>query len=216
VHTRVKICGITRAEDGVAAVESGTDAIGLVFYKKSLRYVGIEQATKIIQSIPAFVTVVGLFVNETRENIEKIIDQVPLDLLQYHGDETPEQCRAIRKPYIKAVKVMDPTSVQKACALYIDAKAILLDVYSQTSHGGTGLTFDWSLVPNGMTKEMQPNRKLILAGGLNSENVEQAIHSVQPYAVDVSSGVEQHPGLKDRNKMKEFIARVMNVDSGRI
>jgi len=213
VRTRVKICGITTPEDALAAVAAGADAIGLVFYERSPRYVSPERAGRIVDVIPAFVSVVGLFVDAPLQVIDRLVQQVPLDLLQFHGTETVAQCEAPGRPYIKAVKVVDSDSVRQGCSTYTTARAILLDVDSRVGHGGTGQSFDWSLVPQELSPSAAARRseRLILAGGLNPDNVAQAIRQVRPYAVDVSSGVEASPGVKDEKKMNQFIERVMHA-----
>ena len=213
MRTRVKICGITTPEDALAAVAAGADAIGLVFYERSPRYVSPEQAGRIVDVIPAFVSVVGLFVDAPLQVIDRLVQQVPLDLLQFHGMETVAQCEAPGRPYIKAVKVVDSDSVRQGCRTYTTARAILLDVDSRVGHGGTGQSFDWSLVPQELSPSAAARRseRLILAGGLNPDNVAQAIRQVGPYAVDVSSGVEASPGVKDERKMNQFIERVMHA-----
>ncbi len=207
----MKICGITSADDALAAVAAGADAIGLVFYERSPRHVDAERAARIVGLMPAFVSVVGLFVDAPPEFIDRVLRAVPLDLLQFHGAETPAQCEAPGRPYIKAVKVTDEHTVARACETYTHARALLLDVLSPHAHGGTGQCFDWSLVPQQLPA-VGPgrNRRLVLAGGLNPQNVVDAIHQVRPYAVDVSSGVETRPGIKDAEKMKQFIERVMH------
>jgi len=210
VRTRVKICGITNSEDAAKVIDAGADAIGLVFYRKSPRYIELQCAQEIIRSLPALVTVVGLFVNESAAQIETILNTLSLDQLQFHGDESNSDCIQFGKPYFKAVKVQDKDSVLRAQKLYPDANALLLDTPSKDAAGGTGKTFDWGLVPTETTTA------LILAGGLHSDNVTQAIVEVGPYAVDVSSGVESAPGIKDREKIFNFITRVRDADASRI
>ncbi|UCR85642.1 phosphoribosylanthranilate isomerase [Pseudomonas chlororaphis] len=199
---RSKICGITRIEDALAAVEAGADAIGLVFYAKSLRAVSVQQARAIIAALPPFVTTVGLFVNASRCELGEILDAVPLDLLQFHGDETPADCEGYHRPYIKALRVKAGDDIAGSCAAYARASGILLDTYVEGVPGGTGEAFDWSLVPQGLSKP------IILAGGLTAENVGQAIAQVRPYAVDVSGGVEQSKGIKDHAKIRAFMQAV--------
>ncbi|MGE7960327.1 phosphoribosylanthranilate isomerase [Pseudomonas sp. NPDC089530] len=199
---RSKICGITRIEDALAAVEAGADAIGLVFYAKSPRAVSVQQARAIIAELPPFVTTVGLFVNASRCELGEILDAVPLDLLQFHGDETPADCEGYHRPYIKALRVKAGDDIAASCAAYARASGILLDTYVEGVPGGTGEAFDWSLVPQGLSKP------IILAGGLTAENVGQAIAQVRPYAVDVSGGVEQNKGIKDHAKIRAFIQAV--------
>jgi phosphoribosylanthranilate isomerase len=196
---RVKICGITRVEDALAAAAAGADAIGLVFYAKSPRAVGIEQARAIIAALPPFVTTVGLFVDIECDELQRILASVPLDLLQFHGDESPEQCESVNRPYIKALRVKAGDDIAVQVNRYPGAKGILLDTYVEGVPGGTGEAFDWSLVPEGLSKPV------ILAGGLHADNVAAAVARVRPYAVDVSGGVEASKGIKDAEKVGAFI-----------
>ena len=196
---RSKICGITRIEDALAAAEAGADAIGLVFYAKSPRAVSVQQAREIIRALPPFVTTVGLFVNASRCELSEILEAVPLDLLQFHGDETPADCEGYNRPYIKALRVRPGDDLEAACKLYASASGILLDTYVAGVPGGTGETFDWALVPARLSKPV------ILAGGLSPANVAQAIARVKPWAVDVSGGVEQAKGIKDHARIRAFI-----------
>jgi phosphoribosylanthranilate isomerase len=202
---RSKICGITRIEDALAAVEAGADAIGLVFYAKSPRAVSVQQARAIIAALPPFITTVGLFVNASRCEVNETLDAVPLDLLQFHGDETPEQCEGYHRPYIKALRVKAGDQIVEACRAYRNARGILLDTYVEGVPGGTGETFDWALIPSTLEKP------IILAGGLTSANVAQAIAQVRPYAVDVSGGVEKSKGIKDRDKILAFMSAVQGA-----
>ncbi|SDU88744.1 phosphoribosylanthranilate isomerase [Pseudomonas mucidolens] len=199
---RSKICGITRMEDALAAVEAGADAIGFVFYAKSPRAVTAQQARAIIAGLPPFVTTVGLFVNASACELNETLDAVPLDLLQFHGDETPEQCEGYHRPYIKALRVKAGDDIAASCAVYAGASGILLDAYVEGVPGGTGQAFDWSLIPKGL------NKPIILAGGLSADNVAQAIAQVRPYAVDVSGGVEQSKGIKDHARIHAFMQAV--------
>lgn len=199
---RSKICGITRIDDALAAVAAGADAIGFVFYAKSPRAVTAAQARAIIAALPPFVTTVGLFVNASTCELNETLDAVPLDLLQFHGDETPEQCEGYHRPYIKALRVKSGDDIAAACAAYASASGILLDTYVEGVPGGTGQAFDWSLIPQGLSKP------IILAGGLSVQNVAQAIAQVQPYAVDVSGGVEKSKGIKDHDKIRAFMQAV--------
>ncbi|HKS12232.1 MAG TPA: phosphoribosylanthranilate isomerase [Pseudomonas sp.] len=199
---RSKICGITRIEDALAAAEAGADAIGFVFYAKSPRAVDVRQAREIIKALPPFVTTVGLFVNASRCELNEILEVVPLDLLQFHGDETPEDCDGYHRPWIKALRVRPGDDLQAACQHYHNASGILLDTYVAGVPGGTGEAFDWSLVPERLSKPV------ILAGGLSPDNVAQAIAQVRPYAVDVSGGVEQAKGIKDAAKIEAFLRAV--------
>ncbi|NMZ23266.1 phosphoribosylanthranilate isomerase [Pseudomonas proteolytica] len=199
---RSKICGITRMEDALAAVEAGADAIGFVFYAKSPRAVTVQQARAIIAGLPPFVTTVGLFVNASACELNETLDAVPLDLLQFHGDETPDECAGYHRPYIKALRVKAGDDIAASCAAYAGASGILLDAYVEGIPGGTGEAFDWSLIPQGLSKP------IILAGGLCAENVARAIAQVRPYAVDVSGGVEQGKGIKDSAKIRAFMQAV--------
>jgi phosphoribosylanthranilate isomerase len=199
---RSKICGITRIEDALAAAHAGADAIGLVFYAKSPRAVSVQQARAIIAALPPFVTVTGLFVNASRCELGEILDAVPLDLLQFHGDETPAECEGYHRPYIKALRVRPGDDLQAACRAYRNASGILLDTFVAGVPGGTGEAFDWSLVPKHLE---QP---IVLAGGLHAGNVAQAIAQVKPWAVDVSGGVESSKGIKDHGKIDAFIKAV--------
>jgi phosphoribosylanthranilate isomerase len=199
---RSKICGITRLEDALVAIEAGADAIGFVFYAKSPRAVTVEQARAIIAALPPFVTTVGLFVNMPRAELTELLAQVPLDLLQFHGDETAADCVGYGRPYIKALRVQAGDDVAAMIALYPEASGILLDTFVAGVPGGTGEAFDWSLVPQ------LPSKPIVLAGGLTAENVRAAIEQVQPYAVDVSGGVEQSKGIKSAEKVRAFIAAV--------
>jgi len=202
LRVRVKICGITRVEDALAAVAQGADAIGLVFYAPSPRAVSIEQAAAIAKQIPAFVSVVGLFVNAEESFVKEVIAQVPLDLLQFHGDETPEQCARYGLPFIKAVRVKSDTNLVQCAKDYSASRALLLDTYTEGVAGGTGHVFDWGLIPSDL------NKPVVLAGGLTAENVALAIQQVKPYAVDVSGGVEASKGIKDAAKIAAFMQQV--------
>ena len=199
---RSKNCGMTRIEDALIAAEAGADAIGLVFYTKSPRAVSIQQARDIVAALPAFVTTVGLFVNASREELNDVLAGVALDLLQFHGDETPAECECYQRPYIKALRVKPGDDIAQLAAPYANARGILLDTYVPGVPGGTGAAFDWSLVPSGLP---QP---VILAGGLSADNVRAAIEQVRPYAVDVSGGVEADKGIKDAAKIRAFMRAV--------
>ncbi|MCJ2372275.1 phosphoribosylanthranilate isomerase [Pseudomonas sp. RGM 3321] len=199
---RSKICGITRIEDALAAAEAGADAIGLVFYPKSPRAVTVLQARAIIAALPPFITTVGLFVNASRCELNETLDAVALDMLQFHGDETPDECDGYHRPYIKALRVKAGDDIAQVCRTYRNARGVLLDTYVEGVPGGTGETFDWTLIPDDLDKPV------ILAGGLTSANVAQAIAQVRPYAVDVSGGVEKSKGIKDREKILAFMSAV--------
>jgi len=198
----VKICGITRVEDALTAVAQGADAIGLVFYAPSPRAVSIEQAVAIAEQMPAFVSVVGLFVNAEEHYIKEVTSRVQLDLLQFHGDETPEQCAQYGLPFIKAVRVKSDTNLVQYAKDYSASRALLLDTYTEGVAGGTGHVFDWGLIPPDL------NKPVVLAGGLTAENVAFAIKQVKPYAVDVSGGVEASKGIKDAAKIAAFMQQV--------
>ena len=201
-RTRVKICGITRPEDALVAVDLGVDALGLVFYAPSPRNVTIATAADIARQIPAFVSVVGLFVNAEPSFVEEVIANVGLSLLQFHGDETPEDCERFGLPYIKAIRVKADTNLVQYARDFTSAKALLLDTYTEGVAGGTGQLFDWNLIPSALPKPV------ILAGGLQANNVAQAIRQVKPYAVDVSGGVEATKGIKDAQKIAAFMQQV--------
>ena len=201
-RTRVKICGITNVEDAIAAVNAGADAIGLVFYAPSPRYVTIEQAQQIVAAMPPFVSVVALFVNASTAEIETVLAQVRIDIVQFHGDESPAECEQIKLPYYKAIRVKADTNLLQYEVEFKHAKALLLDTYSDAAFGGTGQVFDWGLIPKNLTKPV------ILAGGLTAENVALGITLVRPYAVDVSGGVESTKGIKDVAKIAAFMQAV--------
>lgn len=207
MRTRAKICGITRIQDINSVVHEGADAIGLVFYPPSPRNVSIEQAQGLLQHIPAYVQVVGLFVNSTAYEIQDILKTVPLDILQFHGDESPEQCQAIAQQvgrrWYKAIQVKPDLDVVAEIQRYqaAGASAVLLDAWHPDLKGGTGHSFDWSTFP-------QLDIPLILAGGLNPDNIEEAIHTTQAYAVDVSGGVESAKGIKDQQLIERFMQGV--------
>lgn len=197
---RVKICGITRVEDALWAAEAGADAVGLVFYEKSPRHVDVETAAAIRAALPPFVTAVGLFVNATRGRIAEILAACPLDLLQFHGSEAVEACTGHGRPWIKALRVAQETDLTPLTAAYPGAAGFLLDSAVAGVWGGSGQRFAWWRLPRN-------GPPLILAGGLGVENVAEAVRIAQPYAVDVSSGVERAPGVKDRALMRMFVSR---------
>lgn len=204
-RTRVKICGITRAVDALAVVASGADAIGLVFYEPSPRAVTIKMAKEIVKAVPAFVTVVALFVDPTAKQVRETLEEVRIDLLQFHGDEESDFCGQFQRPYIKAIRVRQTSDVVASSVRFPDAVGLLLDSYKPGVPGGTGETFNWSLIPNS-------DKTIILAGGLVPENIALAIEQVQPFAVDVSGGVEASKGIKDHGKINEFIKEVNRRD----
>ena len=199
--TKIKICGITNIEDALCAVAAGADAIGFVFYDKSPRYVHPETVKQIISTLPPFVTTVGLFVNAGVETVAATVQMTGIKVIQLHGDEAPEECDFASHPVIKAVRVKDASSL--AGIEKYRVSALLLDAWNDQQYGGTGESFDWQLARN-LTGQLP----LILAGGLNSDNVAEAIRVVNPYAVDVSSGVEESPGHKDHDKIHKFIQQV--------
>jgi len=207
--TRVKICGITRLEDARVAAQYGADAIGLVFYQHSPRHVSIEQAAKLSGALPPFVSAVGLFVNANAEFVREVLARVPLDLLQFHGDETSVFCAQFGVPYLKAIRVKAGVNLLQCAADFSDAKGLLLDAHVEGVPGGTGKAFDWTLIPGKLSMPV------ILSGGLDAGNVAAAIKQVKPYAVDVSSGVEAGKGIKDAVKIAAFINEVKRVDSAR-
>ncbi|MBZ0145411.1 MAG: phosphoribosylanthranilate isomerase [Rhodocyclaceae bacterium] len=204
-RTRIKVCGITRPEDARAAVEFGADALGLVFYAPSPRCVTVEQAWEIARIVPPFITLVGLFVNETKLTVRRVMEAVPIQLLQFHGDEEESFCRSFHAPYIKAARVRPGLDLVKYAESYPSAQGLLLDAYVE-GYGGGGKPFDWSLIPPGLPLP------LILSGGLDADNVTEAVRRVRPWAVDVSSGVEAAKGIKDAGKIAAFIAGVKHAD----
>ncbi|GAA6145347.1 phosphoribosylanthranilate isomerase [Thalassolituus maritimus] len=206
LRTRIKICGITRPEDALAAVESGADALGLVFYPPSPRAVDVAQAKAAVEGVPAFVSVTALFVNPTVEEVQSVLDNVRIDLIQFHGDEDDDFCRQFKRPYIKALRVRQASDVVASCLRFPGALAILLDSYKPGVPGGTGETFDWSLVPE------TPPKPIVLAGGLEPSNVASAIKQIRPFAVDISGGVEASKGIKDHSKITDFVNEVYRVD----
>jgi phosphoribosylanthranilate isomerase len=203
--TRVKICGITRVEDGLAAARLGADAIGLMFYRASPRCVAPEQAGRIARALPPFVTAVGVFVDPSPEEVRGALSAAPLHLLQFHGDESPEFCRQFGVGYIKAARVRPGLDLVQYAARY-EARALLLDAFVPGAHGGTGQRFDWSLIPRELPLP------LVLSGGLDAFNVAEAIRRVRPWAVDVSSGVESAKGIKDPARISAFIRGVRDAD----
>ena len=204
--TRVKICGITRTEDALAAAQAGADALGLVFHEKSPRHVTVGQAALVAAVLPPFVTLVGLFVNPSEDAVREVLRQVPLDVLQFHGEEEPEFCARFGRPWIKAIRMRHDVDLIQCAARYRLAQGLLLDAFVEGAHGGTGASLDWALIPQAVPLPV------ILAGGLHSGNVAEAIRLVRPYAVDVSSGVEAAKGIKDAAKVVAFINEVNNID----
>jgi phosphoribosylanthranilate isomerase len=201
--TRVKFCGFTQEDDVAQAVTLGVDALGFVFYEPSSRYVTPEHAANLTRSVPAFVTRVGLFVNEQAESIKRIFETARLNLIQYHGDETPEFCDTLGLPYIKAFRVKQGMDLRAEMDRYPNASGFLLDAYVKGQPGGTGERFDWGLIP-------QSDVPIILAGGLTPDNATDAIEQVAPWALDVSGGIETKPGRKDPDKMARFMNACRN------
>ena len=202
---RIKICGITRPEDALAAAEAGADAVGLVFYAKSKRAVTAVQAREITAVLPPFVSAVALFVNEQPDVICQILRQVPIDVIQFHGDEDDDFCRQFDRPYLKAVRVQSAADIQTACAKFPNARALLFDAYHPTEYGGTGQSFDWTLLRGNIGKPW------ILAGGLTAGNVAEAVKTSGAVAVDVSGGVESAAGVKDALKIRAFAAALKAI-----
>lgn len=206
--TRIKICGITRAEDALAACAAGADALGFVFYPPSPRNIDPEHARDIIAALPPFVSAVGLFVDCDVRQVEDVTARVPLDMLQFHGDETPEFCVRFGRPYLKAVRMRSGVDLLEYARRFATARGLLLDAYVSGTHGGTGTRFDWRLVPAGRLP-----LPLVLSGGLTADNVGEAVRGLRPWAVDVSSGVEAAKGVKDPQRIREFIAGVRRADA---
>jgi phosphoribosylanthranilate isomerase len=205
-RTRVKFCGITQYEDAAAAVALGVDALGFVFYGPSPRNIPVEQASAIIAKLPPLVCKVGLFVDAGIDTVRAVLDAVPIDVVQFHGNEAADECEQAGRPYIKAIRMAPEVDLHAASERYKSASALLLDAFVADAVGGTGLAFDWSRIPGSLP---QP---VILAGGLTTANVAAAIKAVRPYAVDVSSGIERSRGIKDPEKMKQFMIEVKSVE----
>lgn len=200
---RIKICGLTRGEDLLAASDAGADALGLVFFPLSPRFIDPEQAARLAWLAPPFVSLVGLFVNAEAQYVRETLAAVPLHLLQFHGDEDEAYCRQFGRPYIKAARMKPGFDLSRYAALFPSAQAILADAFVD-AYGGSGAAFDWNLIPTRLPKP------LILSGGLDADNVGQAIAQVNPAAVDVSSGVEASKGIKDAARIRAFIAAARN------
>jgi phosphoribosylanthranilate isomerase len=201
-RVRVKFCGVTRAEDALYAARLGVDAIGMVFYAGSPRAVSVVQAQAMVEVLPPFLSKVALFVNASKQDIDAVLSCVRPDILQFHGEEPPEECRRHGLPYIKAIRMRADIDLHHEAGRYHDASALLLDAYREGMHGGTGTAFDWALAPQSVSKP------IILAGGLTPDNVAAAIRQVRPYAVDVSGGIEAAKGVKDPSKMQAFMYEV--------
>ena len=204
--TRIKICGITREEDARAATQAGADALGLNFYAPSPRSIDLESARRIVAAVPPFVTIVALFVDEPADSVHRIIDNVAIDALQFHGSEVPEYCAQFGRPWMKAVRMKEGVDLAAQAARYSDSRGLLLDSWREGVPGGTGETFDWARVSADLALP------LVLAGGLNPGNVEAAILQLHPAAVDVAGGVESAPGRKDAGKIRQFIEAVRAAD----
>lgn len=199
---RSKICGMMRIEDALYAAKLGVDAIGLIFFAGSKRCVNIRQAQLIVRELPPFVSVVGLFVNPAAAEVKQVLSQIPLHILQFHGDETANFCKQFHRPYIKAIRVNSSVDIISAADVYADAQALLFDASVIGEYGGTGQTFDWQLLPQQLSKPW------VLSGGLNPSNIVEAISQTGAQAVDVSSGVEETAGIKNREKMKDFVTKL--------
>jgi phosphoribosylanthranilate isomerase len=206
MRTRVKICGITREQDALAAVECGADALGFVFYPPSPRHVSVERAAAIVRRLPPFVTTVALFVNAGTELIARVVEEVAVDLLQFHGDEDPQDCAQHHRPWIRALAMTPEIDLAAMQARFAAGRGLLLDAHRPGVPGGTGETFDWDRIPPSLAS------RIILAGGLNAANVGEAVRRVRPYAVDVSGGVEAEKGIKDAAKIKAFIDEVRRAE----
>lgn len=206
LRTRIKICGLTRPQDVAAAVDAGADAIGLVFYEKSPRYVTLELAISLVRDLPPFVVPVGLFVNATAAEVARAVAAIPQLLIQFHGDETAEQCRQASRPYLRAARMAEGFDLLDFAAGYPDAQAILLDAHVE-GYGGGGKVFDWSLIPRNVPLPV------VLSGGLHAGNVTEGILQVRPWAVDVSSGVETAKGIKDAEAIHRFCDAVRQADA---
>ena len=205
MSARVKICGLTRPADIDGAVQFGADALGLVFYEPSPRSVSLELAAELAKRVPAFMSVVGLFVNPSRQEVEAVLERVPLDLLQFHGDESADFCASFGRRWIKAIRVRKAGQIEAAFEEFHNASGLLVDAWDPDRYGGTGKSFNWDLIP-----DYRP-LPIILAGGLSSDNVFAAVKQVKPWAVDVSGGVEQDKGIKDIQKISHFIKEVHRV-----
>lgn len=206
LRTRVKICGITKTEDALAAVNYGADALGFVFYDKSPRFLDIKSAVDIFNKIPPFINKVALFVNANTDYINAALDELSIDILQFHGDEDEAFCSSFHKPYLKAIRMRDTTNLNQVVDMYGSASGLLLDAFDSSQYGGTGQTFNWDLVPK------QCDLPIVLAGGLNVHNVYDAITNTDSYAVDISSGVEKSKGVKDHQLIKQFMHEVKRAN----
>jgi phosphoribosylanthranilate isomerase len=201
-HTRIKFCGMTRIEDVRLAAELGVDAIGMVFVPGTPRAVDVRQAARLVAAVPPFVATVGLFLDADPAVIDAVLAEVPLDLIQFHGSESPEACASHGRPWIKALAMGGPVDLDVQLSRYAGARGVLLDAHRAGERGGRGEVFDWSLIPADVA------RRIVLAGGLGPHNVAAAVRTVRPWAVDVSSGIESAPGIKDPARMEAFVREV--------
>lgn len=206
LRTRVKICGITQLDDALAAIHYGADALGFVFYEKSPRFLNVQAAQAIFNNIPPFISKVALFVNADHNYVSETLDKLSIDVLQFHGDEDEAFCTSFNKPYLKAIRMRDTTNLNNIADTYSSASGLLLDAFDSAQYGGTGQTFNWNLVPK------QCNLPIILAGGLNTQNVYAAVQNTGVYGVDVSSGVEKSKGVKDHLLIKQFMHEVKRAN----
>lgn len=209
MRTRIKICGITRPEDARTAARLGADAIGLVFYEHSPRRIALEEAARIVGALPPFVASVALFVDAEDAIVRDVLETIRVDLLQFHGSEPPAYCAGFGVPYIKAVRMREGVDVRTEAQRYADAAALLVDAWHPQSPGGTGRSFEWAPLPDGL------GVPVVLAGGLTADNVARAMDIVRPWGVDVSSGVESSGGIKDGARMRAFVRAVMRADETR-
>ena len=205
MKTKIKICGITNLKNALEAATLGVDALGFVFFKESPRYIQPKKARKIIDSLPSFVFRVGLFVNATKDEVLSAISDSRVNVLQFHGDEDEKFCNQFNLPYIKAISIKDDLNLLEYCKLFSSSSSILIDTYSKYLRGGTGETFNWDLIPKSLPLPV------IIAGGLDEKNVSLLINKINPYAVDVSGGVELEKGIKDYTMMKNFVLGVNNA-----
>jgi phosphoribosylanthranilate isomerase len=206
MRTRVKICGITREQDASSAVEHGADALGFVFYEASPRCISVERAAAIVHGLPPFVTTVALFVDATADLIHRVVGEVGVDLLQFHGQESPEDCASHQRPWIRAIAMRPDIDLLAVQSRFAAGRGLLLDAYRPGTPGGTGQTFDWKRIPGALAP------RIVLAGGLDVSNVGRAVREVRPFAVDVSGGVEVAKGVKDPDKIKAFIEEVRRAE----
>ncbi|MGI9024258.1 MAG: phosphoribosylanthranilate isomerase [Burkholderiaceae bacterium] len=210
-RTRIKFCGMTREVDIEQALALGVDALGFVFYAPSPRHLSIARAAELVARVPASIATVGLFVNAPADEIAAVLERVPLSLLQFHGEETPDACKAFARPYMKAARVTPELDLLEFADAYRDAATLLLDAHT-AGYGGSGKVFDWSLVPHQLIGPAAA-RRVVLSGGLSTANVADAIARVRPWAVDVSSGIESAKGIKDADAMRQFVAAVRLADN---